>query len=289
MPSQFPSILSLHPTADCMKECPFCYIKFRKINKKAEKSIYFFESIINSLPVLGIKEIAMSVNYIDKKNISDKNLVFLKVLSKLARVKKIKFSITTNYENIINFEGKIFKYCDLVSLSFDEYKVDINNNIKSFLKAIIKLKNYVKVVNINLLLTKQVLKIGVDLIKNMSPNVDSIYLIVPKLVQLDFTKEELIEFLSKIKNYFISFETFSKINIDNCIKPFIYPFSELVPYCERGRSLIFINSWGEVSYCAFDVPFTKVDSDIEFINVVKNRYRKDLQEPVRICPFINFV
>lgn len=289
MSSSFPSILSLHPTANCLNTCPFCYLKQKNVRIKKEKKIIFFTSIIDCLPKLGIREIAMSVNYINKENANDKNLVALIMLSKLAKKNKLRFSITTNHENVNNFDDKIFQYCDLVSLSFDEYKVNINNNsIKSFLNAIKKLKSYIKIVNVNLLLTKQVIDMQIELIKKVLYYADSIYLIVPKLIQLDFKKEQLIGFLFKVRSQFMNFETFVKINIDNCIKPSIYPFSALVPYCERGRNLISMNPFGGLSYCTFDTPFIEVNNDIEFIKVVNDCYKKHPQGFTKRCPFIKF-
>ena len=120
----------------------------------------------------------------------------------------------------------------------------------------------------------------------MMPYADSIHIIIPKRIRLGYTEERIIQLFSDIKKQFFDFKRFSKINIDNCIKPFIYPFSELVSYCEYARGIISMDSFGGVSFCAFDKPFTIVNNSLEFITAVKNRYKTCLEKPVKRCPFI---
>lgn len=285
--SPFPRVLTLHPTTFCTLNCYPCYLKRLRKNGK-ERDLAFFAALIDSAANSGIKEAAISVNRVTGK-LHYINIGFLELLSQKAKRTDLKLSVTTNYENIIDFGARLFSHCHLVSLSYDEYKIGNCECPRDLKKAIALLKKHVETVNINFLLTKALMeRLASGLIEEILAYSDTAYLIIPKLAPLDVTISDLLDFLNQLTPFFDNFETFKRVYLDNCLKPIVYPFSEIHPYCERGVNIVSVNSYGEVSFCEFDEPFAKLQDAEDFEGVVRKHYQMHPQEKTFACPYIQF-
>lgn len=285
--SPSPKVLTLYPTTLCALNCYPCYLKRSRKGGK-ERDLPFFTALIDSATNIGIEEAAISVNRVTGK-LHYMNIEFLELLSQKAKRADLKFSATTNYENIIDFGAKLFSHCHLVSLSYDEYKLGSCECPRDFRKAIVLLKKHVKIVNINFLLTKALMKgLANGLIEEILGYSDTAYLIIPKLAPSGVTISELLDFLNQLTPFFENFETFKRVYLDNCLKPIVHPFSEIYPYCERGVNIVSVNSYGEVSFCDFDEPFARLQDATDFEGVVRKYYQMHPQEKTSICPYIRF-
>lgn len=282
----FPQILSFHPTTICAHNCRGCYLKRHKKRNEKERKSSFFLDLLDCAAEQGLKEVAMAVNSVTARE-DDRNIEFLSVLGRSVKQNGMRFSVTTNFENVLNLGEEIFSTCDLVSLSYNEFLFQTCPS--DFFESVHRLKAYGVKTNLNVLLTERLMeKLAQGLLEEMLRHSDTVYLILPKLIPLDFTVDRFLGFLAEIEPFFMNFETFTRVHLDNCVKPSIYPFSEIVPYSECGTSLISINPYGEVSFCAFEEPFLRLNEAVELKRAINEYYIHCPQRKRNRCPFIWF-
>ncbi|MBN1479672.1 hypothetical protein JXA70_05330 [candidate division KSB1 bacterium] len=209
----------------------------------------------------------MSVNRFFE--VVDINYLYLAELSQLAMDLNQRFTVTTNYENIQQFGGEIYKNCQLVSLSFDEFKI---NNLKfaPFVEAVCSLKKYVKQVNLNILLTKRLIaELKNGLLEKLLRHADSCYLLLPKCYPTDFSRQDFYDFLKWFLLFIQNFTIFSKVHLDKCIRPYIFPFSEVYSNCQDCFQSVTIGPGGEIGYCTYEFPYAVLEKPVNFLKILR--------------------
>lgn len=294
-----PKVLSLAPTARCELACACCYLHRPRRRVGRERDLDFFRAILHVASLTGFEEVAMSVNRFSFQ--ADKNLGFLRELSGLAAQLDLRFSVTTNYENLTDFGGGMFRDCWLVSLSYDQFKFEDQSRLVDLLSAADALKDHGPKVNLNVLLSKRLIEeFRNGLLGALLEHADSVYLLLPKGYPSDFSRDEFLQFVNWLSPVLTDFELFSRVSLDNCIKPFLRPFSAAYPHCERGHHVVAVGPRGEVGYSVFDDPYAVLRTPEDFTAVVREMFsgqgdwerpaERDAQlcEKLGFCPFIRF-
>jgi hypothetical protein len=273
MSASKPRILSLAPTARCELACACCYLHRPRHRLTRERDIDFFRAILHLASSAGFEEVAMSVNKFS--NQADKNCLFLEELSSLAAQLGLSFSVTTNHENVTRFGGEIFRHCRLVSLSYDEFKFEDQSRLIDLLRAADILKDQGLTVNVNVLLSKRLIEeFGNGLLDLLLARADSVYLLLPKGYRADFSSDEFLQFVDWLFPLLTHFEIFSRVSLDNCIKPFLHPFSTVYTHCERGHDVVAVGPGGELAYSVFDDPYAVLQAPGDLPAVVGEMFSR---------------
>ena len=252
-----PIILSIHPTMQCDYNCTGCYLK-KDIKDAVEKECDFFSQLVRVSKKVGIKEIAVSMNYTDSDKTEDKNWNYYNLFEKICLEENLKFSITGNYEFFEKYWNDIkLKNVNLISISINDF---VTSNEKKIEKALEIIKNIKKegipTVNCNVLLSKKIVDYLLDGLANKILDIsDSIYLMTSKPLTIDL--KDVGVWYSKLSD---KLEIDSKrILIDTCIK---YAFGLTDRTCDKHK-MIYVNPYGEIKRCSFDTYTLKILENAE--------------------------
>lgn len=281
-----PRVLSLHPTSICAQNCQPCYLK-RDVYGK-EKPLSYFAAIVREAGASeSIREVALAVN-IDPPG-SEHNREALRLISDAAREAGVTLTVTTNYENVKAWGAKAFSACQLVSLSLDEFKFPRLRLPEDYFDQVMLLQSEGIVVNLNVLLTRTMLShLNASKLQDWLGVADQVYLMIPKHFKLDFTREDLLSFFDRISSIWEHPDRFFHLQVDNCIRPEVFPWNQLNPNCEWAENLVNILPDGGLTLCAMDIPQAQLDSSGEFLAAINRYYVEQRQESRSRCPFIEF-
>ena len=281
-----PRVLSLHPTSICALNCEPCYL-MRDVYGD-EKPLSFFASIVREAATSdSIREVALAVN-IDPAS-SNRNKEALSTVSDAVRDAHVSLSVTTNYENLKSWGAKAFSDCHLVSLSIDVFKFPGLDLPSDFFDQVTQLQSEGIVVNLNVLLSKALLTdLTPTLLQEWLGVADQVYLVVPKHYNLDFKRQDLLAFFESISSIWEQPDRFFHLQIDNCIRPEVFPWNQLSPNCEWAESLVNILPDGGLTLCAMDIPQVRLESSGELLDAINRYYIEQRQQSRNRCPFIEF-
>jgi len=281
-----PRVLSLHPTSTCAINCAPCYLKRNRYGE--EKPLSYFAAIVKeAVQSESIREVALAVN-IDPPGVT-KNRDVLNTVSEAVRNTQISLTVTTNYENLKAWGAAAFTDCHLVSVSIDEYKFPSLELPGDFFDQITKLQSEGVVANLNVLLSKRLLKyLTLGRLRRWLGIADQVYLVVPKHYPLDFTRNDLLKLFDRIAPVWENPDRFFRLQIDNCIRPEVFPWNQLTPNCEWGENLVNILPDGGLTLCPMDKPQVHLESSNEFLPAINRYYIAERRKTRSRCPFIDF-
>jgi hypothetical protein len=259
-----PIVLSLHPTMQCSYNCNGCYLK-KDIDNREEKSKVFFINLIKIAKNIGIKEIALAVNYF-KDN--DKNIEYFKLIQDECKKLDLIFTVNCNYECIEKFYD-IIDSINMVNVSFNP---NINKN------EIELLRKKVKIVNCNILLSKDIVKKLKDgLAEQLLEYMD--YLVLLYNIPLKISKKEAIELALELKPLLTMVN--HRIIFDKCIERELGLTNGI---CSR-HEMIYINPYGDIKNCYYDTEtLSRLDKAEDLINIYNQQYP---QQEIKTCPLLS--
>jgi hypothetical protein len=279
-----PSIISLHYTSKCERNCPHCYLKKQISIDKEEIS----KDEWLKLPKLVdsyIKKIAIAVNYYPSfsTSIIEESEFALKFF-KNCNISNIAVDITTDksvaqYMLLSKLSDNI-NYVDVFSISVDNNKMEKSDiNYLSYLVNNIKLKG-ASSVNANFLLTSECIKwINDGILEVLSKIFDTVHIIFEK--PFTYSRDEFYNIIEQLYSH----DTFEndKYIIDPCI---LFRLG-LVDHCHNTNHIIDINPYGSVSGCAYDHVDMEIDK-IKNISDINKILNNNEEKNITRCKYLEF-
>lgn len=281
-----PRVLALHPTSACAHDCAPCYLKRNRFGK--EKPLSFFTQLVREASHSGsIREVALAVN-LDPPD-STKNRDMLLAISEAIREAGLKLAVTTNYENVRDWGSEAFSLCHHVALSVDEYKFPTLRLPADFFAVVTRLQAEGTVASLNVLLSKKILDhLTLPRLRRWLGIADQVYLVVPKHHRLDFSRQELLTFFEAVAPIWEEPDRFFHLQLDNCIKPEVFPWNQLTPTCDWAENLVNVLPDGGLALCAMDEPQTHLNGADKLLPIIHRYYTEQRQNGRAHCPFIEF-
>jgi hypothetical protein len=281
-----PRVLALHPTSVCAHDCDPCFLKHSRYG--AERPLAFFAELVRQAgSSASIREIALAVN-LDPPG-TTRNRDALAQLSEAARSAGLKLGVTTNYENVRDWGVEAFSACHHVALSVDEYKFPPLRLPGDFFEQVTRLQAEGVVTSLNVLLSHKLLDhLTLPRLRRWLGVVDQVNLIIPKHHPLDFSRADLLAFFERIAPIWEEPDRFFHLQLDNCIKPEVFPWNQLQPTCDWAERLVNVLPDGGLSLCAMDAPQMHLNGADSFLPGIEHYYLEQRQVGRSRCPFIRF-
>lgn len=268
-----PSILSIHPTMHCDYHCVGCYLKKDIEEGMVEKSPEFFASLLRVAKKVGMKELAVPMNYSEEIGIGkDKNIDYYNLFQRVCKEEGLDLSMTCNYDFFTSYPNLDLTGVSLISISLNDFVTGTKDKKNECLSIIDKLKNKkVPIVNCNVLLSDHMVKLLKDgLAEQILKHSDSIYLIASKPLRTQLHK--VGEWYSQLADV-LPLDS-ERVLMDTCIK---YAFGLTAEVCDK-HQMIYVNPYGEIKMCSFDsknLAVLKKAEDFEGIynNMFPQEYR----------------
>ncbi len=272
-----PSILSIHPTMQCDYNCVGCYLKKDISRDSVEKHPDFFLDLIRVAKKVGMKEVAIPINYVRNKNVEvlenpldkwsdiDKNYYYYVWIKKACKEVGLDFSITCNYDFFTNYNDIDLSDVKLASISMNDFVTSTKEKKQECLDVMKKLKTKIPKINCNILLSDHMIKLLNDnLVEEILSVSDSLYLLTSKPLRISL--EKVGEWYSKLAEKFpVDSE---RVLIDTCVK---YAFGLTNGICDKHK-MIYINPYGEMKMCSFDSRNISVLKNAKDFESVYNKF-----------------
>ena len=274
-------VISLHPyLRGCNLDCDFCYVsKIKTKNTKPRKFWYdlipFFTKLTNQIALGSSGEPFMDIPFVKKFGV-------------LCKKNKIILNVTSNGRVLMDLTDRELKNnlknITMISLSFDDYKIKIKQDLRNYIKLVKRIKKLTKTqVGSNLLVNKKMFENkGINFIKI----VDMLFKMgvnrVFALVMKNYSCPDILKFKFIYQYLTIKYEHFYIDDASKCVLE-EGKYSNWKNKCHRGTGLISINEDGGISTCSFAQPFTyiKKPSDILNLKIPKTELG------TTYCPFLN--
>lgn len=283
-----PSIISLHYTNKCGRNCPHCYLKKQISSTQKEISKEEWLKLPETLSMEDyIKKIAIAVNYYSIGSLTiNEEVNFLFKFLKECIIVNIPIDITTESsmaEYIINeinfYNDNILNIVDVFSISIDENR---KFNLENFKILIDKLKDHgVNSTNANFLITNESKKwIKEGILEDLSSVFDTVHIIFEK--PFNYTRDEYYNIIEEL----VSHNVFENENfiIDPCI---LFRLG-LVDHCHNANYIIDINPYGSISGCAYD-HFDQEIGRVSNVSDVIEILEKTEERKIKRCKYLEFV
>ena len=272
------AVVSIHYTTECNMNCSFCYKK--KSPKYKEKPLDFWYKLVPE-----IKKISNQIALGGGEPFI--NIPFVKKLGRMCKNNDVILNITSNGRLLMNLSDKELKSAlkdiTLISLSFDEYKIQTPKHLKDYKNLIKRIKGNTDCqIGSNLLITQKIIKSDCRGLKTLVEALfgwgcDRVFALCPK----NFKCPDILG-LKPIYQYLtIKYEHFY---VDDLTKMILSEdkYSGWKNVCHRGRDIFSINEMGGVSSCSFAEPFTflKNPKDLSKIKIPK------CEGGLHSCPFL---
>ncbi len=272
------SVVSIHYTTECNMNCPFCYKK--RSCKADEKPLDFWYSLVPEI-----------------KNVSNQialgggepfvNIPFIEKFGEVCKKNEVIFNTTSNGRILMELNDdelkSVLKDITLISLSFDEYKIQTAEDITNYINLVKRIKENTNCqVGSNLLINQDMFKGSAEGFKTavemlFKEGVDRIFALCPKNMECP----DILKFKAVYQYLTIKYEHFY---IDDLTKMILSEnkYSEWGNKCHKGRDLISINEKGGVSSCSFAEPFIylKKAEDLAILEIPK------CEGGLHSCPFL---
>jgi hypothetical protein len=171
----------------------------------------------------------------------------------------------------------------------DEYKFPTLELPEDFFEQVTQLQAEGCAVNLNTLLSRRLLEhLTLDRLSTWLDAVDQVYLLIAKHHRLDFSRQELLDFFAGIAPIWEEPDQFFHLQVDNCIKPAVFPWNQLAPTCEWGTNLVNVLPDGGLSLCAMDPPLVHLKQPSDLGGAVKEHYVDRHRHGRSTCPFVQF-
>lgn len=275
-----PSILSIHPTMQCDYHCVGCYLKKDIAEDAVEKTPKFFIDLVKSAKRVGMKEVAIPINYVkaantefiddplmpDKDwNLVDKNIYYYTWLKKACLENGLEFTMTCNYDFFTSYPNVDLSGVSLVSVSMNDFVTGTETKRKECLESMRVLKKHIPIVNCNILLSDHMIKLLEEkLVEEILSVSDSVYFIVSKPLRISL--REAGEWYSKLAEKFPIDS--KRILMDTCIK---YAFGLTNGICDK-HQMIYVNPYGDIKMCSFDSKNLATLNKPEDFEEIYNKY-----------------
>jgi len=270
MVQERPHILSIHPTMHCDYNCAGCYLK-KDINKnEKERDFGFFAKLVKMSKKVGMKEIAVPMNYSKQSKDEDTNWHYYNLFHRVVCFEeKMDFSMTANWEFFHKYWDNIaddVKDINLISVSMNDFVTSKEEEKKKCLWIMESLKERgVRTVNCNVLLSDRMVKLLKEgLAQEILKVADSIYLLTSKPLRIPLVKSG--EWYSQLADI-LPLDS-ERVLMDTCIK---YSFGLTSDVCDRHK-MIYVNPYGEVKMCSFDNRNLVTLKEPEEFEEVYNKY-----------------
>lgn len=281
-----PTVISLHYTAKCGRNCPHCYLKKQISSNQKELSKEEWLKLPETLSMEDyIKKIAIAVNYYPIDSLAiDEEVNFLFKFLKECTIINIPVDITTDplmAEYIINnyHNDNYLNIVDVFSISIDDNR---KFNFENLIILIDKIKDYgVNSINANFLITNESKSwIHENILEDLSSIFDTVHIIFEK--PFNYTRDEYYNIIEEL----ISHNVFENENfiIDPCI---LFRLG-LVDHCHNANYIIDINPYGSISGCAydhFDQEIGKVNKVSDILEVLE----KTEERKIKRCKYLEFI
>lgn len=282
-----PRVLALYPTTESSTAGQPGYLKSDSCGPN--RPIEFFQDIVRAAQACdSIREVALSIN-VDPEG-STANRDALRKISAVVRDTGMRMCVTTPYENVKKWGTDEFAACQSVTFSVDEHRFPSLRLPTDVLKQITRLQSEGCVVSLNVMLSKALLdRLTMPRLRRWLGIADQIYLRIPRHVQLDFSKADMMAFFDRISPIWESADKFFHLHLDGCIKPAIFPWNLLTTACEEASILVNVLPDGGLAQCALDDPFLHLEKPDELPGAVSKFYVDEPSAARLTCPEIEFL
>jgi hypothetical protein len=271
-----PTLLSIHPTMQCDYGCFNCYLKLGEDDNRAEKSPEFFLGLVGVAKRLGMKDVAIPVNYV-KDLSTDKNTFYYKEIKAECIKQGLDFSLTCNYDFVKNHKGD-FDNISLMSVSVNDFVTPTDETKQEAIEVMRQMKSVVGEVNCNILLSENMVKqLNNGLAEKILEVANTIYLLSSK--PLFIPHQKVYQLIGKLKPELMAMIE-DRILIDTCIK---MEMGLTGGICSK-HDFIYVNPYGEIKMCSYDqrnLFILEKPDDLEYI------YGKYPSDPLKTCDLIN--
>lgn len=272
-------VVSIHYTTECNMRCPFCYKK--RSAKNEEKPLDFWYSLVPY-----VKKISNQIALGGGEPFI--NIPFIEKFGAVCKKNEVIFNITSNGRILMGMKDnelkRVLKNITLISLSFDEHKIQTVTELDNYINLVKRVKNLTECqVGSNLLINQDMFKgnaNGFKMVVEMlfREGVDRIFALCPKNMKCpDILKfKPLYQYLTiKYKHFYVDDLTKMILNENK--------YSGWENKCHKGRDLISIDEKGGISSCSFAEPFTylKNAKDLDGLKIPK------CEGGLHSCPFLN--
>ena len=268
-----PSILSIHPTMHCDYHCVGCYLKKDIEDNAVEKSPDFFAKLLRTAKKVGMKELAVPMNYSKETGEGkDKNIDYYRLFQRVCKEEELDLSMTCNYDFFTSYPTLDLSGVSLVSISLNDFVTGTPAKRDECLSVIDRLKKEkVPIVNCNVLLSDHMVKLLKEgLAEQVLRHSDSIYLITSKPLRTPLAKAG--EWYSQLADV-LPLDS-ERVLMDTCIK---YAFGLTGGVCDK-HQMIYVNPYGEIKMCSFDSKNLAVLGEAEeFEDVYNSKFPQEYQ------------
>jgi len=287
-----PYLLSLHPTMQCDYNCFNCYLK-KDEDDSIEKSPEFFLKLIEVAKKVGMTEVAMAVNFVEKKkdfqllddpsdvwDQVDKNVYYFNWVKNKCKEVGLTFTATVNYDFITNYKGHIdFKDIELMSISINDFVTSTEEKKNEAIRTMKELKEHIPNINCNILLSPNMVKqLNAGLDQEILEVADTIYLLFSEPLYIPL--EKAYEQIRNLKSTVLTMID-DRVLLDTCIKREMGMTGGICAKHEQ----IFVNPYGEIKKCSFDTrDLFKLKKPEDLEHVYANLYPP---APLETCDLIN--
>lgn len=243
-----PYILSLHPTMQCDFGCTNCYLKKDEEDTK-EQEPQFFMDILAFAKKVGIKEVAIPINYANQSTRTkslDKNRLYFEMVGKFCKENSLRFTATANHDFFRYYSDLTLNGLDLISISVNDFVTGSDVRIEEAIEVMKELKSKVGTVNCNILLSERMVRLLKEgLSQRILEVADSMYLLASKPLQT--SNRTYYGWYNELNDAGILVDS-PKIIVDSCMR---YALGLTGGVCDRMK-MIYLNPYGEIKMCSFD-------------------------------------
>jgi len=260
-------VISLHFTTDCNLNCPMCY---RPKDIKAKNDKFFFDLI----PYLATLTPQVALGGGEPFLYPE----FIRTFSEKCKENNLICNVTTNGTLST---GNFLKNVEMVSASFDKYKIQSKDDIARYMKFIKECNEYTRT-GCNLLMDKRMVdnkKSTLKLIKWLFDiGVERVFALYPKNWECpDILKaKELYYTLTAIFKHFYVDDLTNMILKEN-------KYSDWKSPCHYAKDIVSISEKGYVTGCSFDTkPLLILNKPSDILKIPNIKYKERYE-----CPYLN--
>jgi len=259
-----PTILSIHPTMHCDYHCVGCYLKKDIEGDAVEKSPEFFADLLRVAKRVGMKELAVPMNFSKETGAGkDKNYDYFLLFKEVCKQEGLEFTTTCNFDFFKSYPNLDRTGISLVSVSLNDFVTGTKAKQEECMAMMRDLKKTIPIVNCNVLLTDHMVKLLKEgLAEKILDSADSIYLLTSKPLTVPLQKAG--EWFSQLADV-LPIDS-DRVLMDTCIK---YSFGLTNGTCDK-HLMIYVNPYGEIKRCSFDsknlIKLKKAEDFAKFYN-----------------------
>jgi len=276
-------VISLHPyLKGCNLNCPFCYVN--KIKTKNTKPRKFWYDLVPYLKQL-TNQIALGSSgepFMD--------IPFVKKFSVLCNKNGLICNVTSNGRLLMNLDdGKLketLKNITMISLSFDDYKIQTKEDLDNYIKLVKRIKKLTKTqVGSNLLVNKKMFEknglVFKELVENLFKNgCDRVFALSPKNIPCpDILKFKVVYLYLTMKYEHFYVDDLSRMILEE------EKYRDWCKSCHYFKNTISINEKGHIMGCSFDnenKSLLKLEKPKDILKIMNIKAQERFN-----CPYLN--